>query len=211
MSPPKIKVLIVDDSLLIRDSLEQMISGEPDLIVAGVAKDGEEALEKTRLLRPDVIIMDYYMPRCTGKDCIPRIKSRFPGQRILVFTVCDDREEILEMFRLGAQGYLPKDTSITGVFDAIRRIATGEALIPSPIITRLISEFRINYSLDLDLRQEELRIMNMLGDGLSTAEVSYRGFISETQVNRILNRFIAILQTELRAEAEDIGRRYKIT
>lgn len=210
MPVSKIRVIIADDSLLIRDSLEQMISSEPDMIVAAVAKDGQEALEKTRLLRPDVLITDYYMSRCSGKECIPQIKCRFPGQKILVFTVCNDYEEIMEMVRLGADGYLPKNAPITEVFSAIRRIARGEALIPPQVATRLVNEFRSRYALDFDLRPEEIRIMNMIGDGLTTSEVSYRGFINEGEVNCILNRFVTIVQTELRAEAEDLGRRFMV-
>jgi DNA-binding NarL/FixJ family response regulator len=94
------------------------------------------------------------------------------------------------------------------VFSAIRQIAGGEAIIPSQTAAQLIYEFRYHYSLDIEMKPDEVRIMNMIGDGLSSAEVAYRGLIPESEVNRILSRFISILQTELRAEAEDMGRRF---
>ncbi len=210
MQARKIRVLIVDDSCMMRDSLQQMISLESDMTVVDTACDGLEALRKTRQHLPDIILMDYNMPVCNGKEVIPRIKSRFPAQKILVFTVCIDSSEIIQIFRLGAQGYLPKSSSITEVFSAIRRVYAGEAVIPSHIATVLVDEFRRKYASHFELRSEESRIMHLVGDGISSSEVAYRLFIPEKDVNRTMKRFLEILQTELRAEAEETGRRHKL-
>ena len=118
-----IRVLIAEDSPHIRDSLSELLAGEPDMNLVGTAGDGLEAVEKAAALRPHIVIMDAQMPRLDGVEATRRIKNELPGVGVLFFSVFTDYVE--DSIAAGSDGYLTKDCTAADLFREIRRIASA--------------------------------------------------------------------------------------
>src|SRR4030042_1262244 len=118
-----IRVLIADDHAVVRAGLVKILGGEPDITIVGEAEDGLEAIGKALELKPDVILMDIFMPRCSGLEATVAIRQKLNDTRLLILTVSDREEDLLQALRFGAQGYILKSASITELADAVRKVA----------------------------------------------------------------------------------------
>ena len=151
-----IGVLIADDHPLIRSALRNALSNETDIKVLGEARDGLEATVEAARLNPDVIIMDIYMPKCDGLKALVSIKAKLPDVRVLLLTVSDKEEDLLQALRFGADGYVLKTDEID-VIEAVRKTARGETNLPPYIAQKLIVDLlekKGNFS--LSKRQQEV-------------------------------------------------------
>src|SRR6202142_240144 len=128
-----IRVLLVDDHQLLTGALSQMLSREPDIIVAGVAGSVAEAKAMARE-RLDVVLMDYRLPDGTGAEATRAIKARWPAARVVMLTALTDDETVLESIQAGADGYRTKDRAIDEVVSAVRAAYAGETLLPRSVI-----------------------------------------------------------------------------
>ncbi len=125
-----IRLVLADDHALVRQGLRSLLDLTPDLRVVGEAADGEEALLKVAELNPDVVLMDVRMPRMTGLEALHALRRTDPGRRVVLLTTFDEDAAIIEALRSGVQGFLLKDVSLDELADAIRRVASGETLLP---------------------------------------------------------------------------------
>nr|WP_255657486.1 response regulator transcription factor [Actinoplanes sp. L3-i22] len=133
-----IRVLVVDDDPLVRVGLSLVLGAGKDLQIVGEAGDGAEAVEMTRRLRPDVVLMDIRMPRMDGLAATREIRREGAEPAVIVLTTFDTDEHLLGALRLGANGFLLKDIAPESILDAVRRAAAGESILAPSVVPRLI-------------------------------------------------------------------------
>jgi len=195
-----IRVLIVDDHAVVRAGLTKILATEPGIAIVGEAGDGLEAIKKALELRPDVILMDIFMPHCSGLEATVVIRQQLADARLLILTVSDREEDLLQALRFGAQGYLLKSAAITEVAEAVRRVAAGEAMLSPHIITRLVAEFRGKSDVPA-LSAREGEVLELLAGGLTNSEIASRLILGESTVRTYLRRLLDKLQLKNRSEA----------
>ena len=195
-----IRVLIADDQALVRDGFGMILDAQPDIEVVGGAADGREAIEMARALSPDVVLMDIRMPEVDGIEATRRLcgdGSRAP--RILMLTTFDQNEYVYEAMKAGAGGFLLKDVRREELVNAVRVIASGEALLAPALTRRLIEDFvrrpppgAAAPGAFAELTEREMGVMRLVARGLSNAEIAERLVVSDatvkTHVARILSK-----------------------
>lgn len=212
-----IKVLISDDHPLIREGLSKVLSLEGDIQVIGEAANGDEAVEKVRQLRPDVVLMDLNMPGMGGAEAIRRIKQDNPDVRVLVLTVHDDDQNLLDAVHAGARGYVLKDVGTDELVQAIRLVHQGEYFIEADLLKRLLDEL-IRFSStpgpqraprpleqpdpQLDqLTSRELEILDFVAAGHTNKAIAEKLFISEKTVKNHISSILKKLGLTGRTQA----------
>ncbi len=203
-----IKVLVADDHPVVRAGLVNILQAEPDIEVIGQARDGLEAISKALELKPDVTLIDIFMPCCTGLEAMAVIKEKNPEARILILTVSEEEENLLQSIKCGAQGYLLKSASVTEIVDAVRRTAAGEVMLSPAIAAKLVAEF-LHQTAQPELTPREREVLQLLGEGLTNAEVAERLFIGESTVRTHLARILDKLHLENRAQAIAYAARHR--
>lgn len=205
-----IRVLIADDHAVVRAGLANILESEADIKVVGEARDGLEAIEKALELKPDVILMDIFMPHANGLEALAAIRQKLADARVLILTISEREEDLFEALRFGAEGYLLKSATITEVVEAVRRTASGEAMLSPNIATKLVAEFN-NRTHKPALSSREAEVLRLLGDGLTNTEIAGRLFISESTVRTHSRRLLDKLHLKNRAEAIAYAARHHLT
>lgn len=142
-SSPPIRVLVVDDQVLIRRGMSLLLDAAPDIEVVGQAADGVEAVALARQLLPDVVLMDLHMPRKGGVLATREIAAALPRTRVMVLTTFDRDEMVFDAVRAGAQAYLLKDASEDEVLDTVRAVHRGESRLTPQIARKVMDQFRL--------------------------------------------------------------------
>jgi len=194
-----IRVLLADDHPVVREGLRGMLAAEPDIVVAGEAGSGDEAVSLGLALRPDVILMDLRMPHGDGVSAITRIREDQPRARIIVLTTYDTDADILRAVEAGATGYLLKDSPRTALVNAIRAAARGETVLAPLVAGRLVSRIRMPLQESLSTREAE--VLAQVARGLTNAEIGRVLYISEATVKTHLGRACAKLGVSGRTAA----------
>jgi DNA-binding NarL/FixJ family response regulator len=140
-SREQIRVLLVDDHAILREGVHALLAREPDILVVGEAADGQEALEQVPRLRPDVVIMDIVMPRMNGLEATRLIKERHPDARVLILSMYDDHEYVVQIIQAGAAGYVLKRVVTEDLVRAIHEVYAGESFLYPPIAATLIGDY----------------------------------------------------------------------
>ena len=198
---PVIRIIVADDHEVVRAGFAAQLDTQPDFAVAGTARDGAEAVRICRDLRPDVVLMDVRMPGMDGIEATRQLTG--PGQdgpRILILTTFDLDEYVYDALCAGASGFLLKDVTAERLFDAVRVVAAGEALLAPAVTRRLISEFarlRPRPSAPSSealpaLTPRETQVLLLVAEGLSNPEIAARLVVTEetikTHVSRVLSK-----------------------
>ena len=197
MCSPKIRILLVDDHLIVREGIRACIADRTNILVVGEAADGFEAIEKTRELKPDVVLMDINMPRMGGLEATKRLQSECPGTKILILTVHNSKEYLTGMMQSGAQGYVIKDTSPSDLVRAIEAIHKGGAYFAPEIASLLLlsSETPPTKSAHSGLSRlgpRERECLIYVSQGLSSKEIAEKMGVSlrtcETHRHRMMEK-----------------------
>jgi len=176
----KIHLVIADDHLVVRDGLRGMLESQPDFEVVGEASNGEEAVQLTSSLKPEVVLMDLRMPVMDGVTAIRQIKDSQPGIQVLVLTTYDSDADILPAIEAGATGYLLKDISREELYSAVRATARGESVLAPGVAARLIGRMRAPAEEKLSSR--ELEVLQLVAKGDSNSEIASSLHISQATV-----------------------------
>lgn len=206
-----IRVLIVDDQALVRAGFAMILGAEPDIEVVGQAGDGLEALETAARLAPDVILMDIRMPEMDGITATRLLCEGRRGDiscpRVIILTTFDLDEYVYDALRAGASGFLLKDTPPDDLAEAIRVVASGDALLSPSITRKLLEEFtksvapRKDLSGLSDLTEREEEVLRQLARGLSNSEIADTLFVSETTVKTHVSHILTKLDLRDRVQA----------
>jgi DNA-binding NarL/FixJ family response regulator len=201
-----IRVLVADDQPLVRSGFRMVIEERPDLELVGEAADGAQALELTKQLDPDVILMDVRMPNLDGVEATRRLVAAGSRARILVLTTFDVDEYVFAAVRAGASGFLLKDVEPAELVDAIRVVAAGNSLFGPAATERLVTRFAREPEPAAaralgDLTDREREILRLLASGLSNAELATRLHLSETTVKTHVSAVLRKLGVRDRVQA----------
>ena len=204
-----IRVVVADDQTLVRAGFRLLVGSAPDLEVVGEAADGAEALELARSARPDVVLMDIRMPTMDGLEATRQITADplLAEVRILMLTTFDLDEYVYQALRVGASGFLLKDTPPADLLAAIRVVAAGDALLAPGITRRLIAEFARRpdptqvtpAALDA-LTDREREVLGLVAHGLSNSEIAERLVVSPLTAKTHVSRAMVKLHARDRAQ-----------
>jgi DNA-binding NarL/FixJ family response regulator len=215
---PAVRVVVADDHQVVRTGYAALLDTQPDFTVIGTACDGAEAVRICRELHPDVILMDVRMPGMDGIEATRQLAGLdAAGPRILILTTFDLDEYVYDALRAGASGFLLKDVTAERLFDAVRIVAAGEALLAPTVTRRLISEFARQRS-DREaprpaalasLTPRELQVLRLIAEGLSNPEIAARLVVTEetvkTHVSRVLSKLGLRDRTQVVVTAYESG------
>jgi DNA-binding NarL/FixJ family response regulator len=209
-----LKVLLVDDHPLFLDGLQHLLASR-GVEVVGTARDGLEALDKTRALHPDVILMDIQMPRLDGLAALRLIKAELPNVKIVMLTMSDLDADLFEAIKNGASGYLLKTHDTDEFFALFQQLARGEAALAPRLAARLMREYgRLasaggtafdDYLEELTARQTE--VLALVTQGLTYKEVGERLCLTERTVKYHMSEIIQRLHVESRAQVVQHARK----
>jgi DNA-binding NarL/FixJ family response regulator len=217
---PAIRIVVADDHQVVRTGFAELLGTQPDFAVLGTACDGAEAVRICHELQPDVVLMDVRMPRMDGIEATRQVVgpggagsplpddgrrdpalASAPGRpRVLILTTFDLDEYVYDALRAGASGFLLKDVTAERLFDAVRVVAAGDALLAPAITRRLIGEFALMrpkpdatpVAAFAALTPRETQVLRLVAEGLSNPEISARLVVTEetvkTHVSRVLNK-----------------------
>jgi DNA-binding NarL/FixJ family response regulator len=201
-----ITVLIVDDQAMVRSGLRLILEAEDDIIVIAEAENGEEGVRLARRESPDVVLMDVRMPVMDGLEATRQIAEQIERTRVIVLTTFDLDEYVYGALRSGASGFLLKDADGDHLVEAVRVIASGDALIAPSVTMRLISEFSDRPDLVEikgidDLTEREVEVLGLVARGLSNSEIGEALFVSESTVKTHVSHILTKLQLRDRVQA----------
>ena len=206
-----IRVVVADDHQVVRTGFAELLGTQPDFTVAGTARDGAEAVHRCRELRPDVVLMDVRMPGTDGIEATRQLAGP-AAPRVLILTTFDLDEYVYDALRAGASGFLLKDVTAERLFDAVRIVAAGEALLAPTVTRRLIGEFARLRPRDADtagpaaaalasLTPRETQVLRLVAEGLSNPEIAARLVVTEETVKTHVSRMLSKLGLRDRTQA----------
>ncbi|OHV28778.1 response regulator [Pseudofrankia sp. EUN1h] len=199
------RVLVVDDHPLFREGLTIAIETMPDVEVVGEAGDGDEAVEATGRLAPDIVVMDLHMPGTNGIDATRRIVGAHPGVAVLVLTMLDGDDSVFAAMRAGARGYLLKGADRQEIARALRAVAAGEVVFSAAIASRVLAWFASGGRAPLapfpELTDREREILDLVARGLTNPAIARRLHLSDKTIRNHVSNVFTKLQVADRAEA----------
>ncbi|MFY9814084.1 MAG: response regulator transcription factor [Dehalococcoidales bacterium] len=196
-----IRVLLVDDHMVVRSGLSTVLSVFDDLKLVGEAGDGEEAVRVCERLQPDVILMDLLMPKMDGVTAIKAIKTRWPQIQIIALTSFKEKEYVEGALKAGANGYLLKDVSAEELVNAIRKAVAGQpSLSPeaAQVLMKNVSEPALPFQ---EMTGREKEILALMVEGMSNNEIAERLIVSQSTVKFHVSNILSKLGVTGRTEA----------
>jgi DNA-binding NarL/FixJ family response regulator len=225
-APPKsgpIRVFVVEDQTKILKNQLKLLEGHPDLTIVGTALSGETALEEVARLKPDVLLLDLGLPRMSGIDVTRAVKASMPGIEILIFTIFDEEDKVLEAVQAGASGYLLKGTPADKMIEAIKEVSAGGTVIQPSLARRLLKHFRVgeapapapatqanNAPAEPEgkkLSARETEILQLIAKGVSNNEAAGMLNLSKATIRTHLEHIYRKLEVTNRVEAVTEGLR----
>jgi DNA-binding NarL/FixJ family response regulator len=198
--PDMIRILAVDDHPLLRKGIASLINGEPDMKLVAEAVNGDEAVEKFRLHRPDVTLMDVQMPGVNGIEALSRIMGEFPDARVIVLTTYKGDAQVMRALRAGARAYLLKANVHLEILDVIRAVHAGKKRIPPEIASELAE-----HATEDELSTREIDVLRLIAAGNSNKQIADRLNIGEATAKFHVANILSKLSADDRAHAVAIG------
>ena len=211
----QVRIVVADDHQVVRSGFAELLDTRPDFTVVGTASDGAEALQLCQQLQPDVVLMDIRMPGMDGIEATRRLaEGTAEAPRIIILTTFDLDEYVYDALRAGASGFLLKDVTAERLFEAVRVVADGDALLAPGVTRRLISQFAALYRRSDDgrmvppgqealaaLTPRETAVLRLVAEGLSNAEIAQRLVVAEETVKTHVSRLLRKLGLRDRTQA----------
>ncbi len=205
-----IRILLVDDQPLFRSAIATLVDEQPDMVVVGEAENGLEAIEKAHALSPDLVVMDVEMPVMDGVEAVRLIREQLPAIKVVMLTVSESDDHLLDAIRNGAHGYLLKDLRPEQLYDLLRSVMRNETPLSPAIAGRLVAEFRSSHVVHPasvkepegpGLSRREMEILQLVADGLGNKEIGARLSITEGTVKNHVHNALEKLHLENRTQA----------
>src|SRR5215204_1597659 len=203
------RLILADDHHLLRRGFKSLLSGEPDLEVVGEASTGLEAIEMCRRLGPDLILMDVRMPEMDGITATRRIKQDQPDVSVLVVTIHENPDYLLEALDAGAAGYVLKDAPADRLISAVHRTLNGESPLNQELATRLLRQFAEEKQ--YNLHRAPSRRHEPLDDALTPRETEVLGLLTTGQTNQQIARTLTISKGTAKVHVERIIRKLGVS
>lgn len=209
------KVLLADDHPLFLEGLRNLLVSH-GINVVGTARDGAEAIDQARALRPDVILMDINMPHVDGLAALRLIKAELPEIKVVMLTMSAEDQQLFEAIKGGACGYLLKTQETEEFFSLLQDVSRGEVALSPGLATRILNEFRrrsvsgqrvAEKNDDACLSTRALQVLTLVAQGMTYKEVGAKLFLSERTIKYHMGEIVARLHLENRAQAIDYARR----
>ncbi|HKJ03686.1 MAG TPA: response regulator transcription factor [Longimicrobiales bacterium] len=198
------KILLVDDHAMFRAGIKALLEAEGRMEVIGEASSGDEAVDKVRQLKPDVVVMDLSMPGSNGLEATRRIAALELDTKVLVLTVHAEEEYLVPVVEAGASGYLTKTSADNDLIEAIKVVARGEVYLPPKATTLLLQRYKASESDDTaglhDLSTREQEVLALTAEGYSSREIGKKLFISPKTVDTYRSRIMDKLGLNHRSE-----------
>lgn len=191
----RIRILLVDDHIVLRMGLVTATQSEPDFHVVAEAENGEDAIEAYRQCQPDVVVLDLRMPKQGGLETIKRLREEFPNPRVLVFSNYASGDEVLQAFEAGAAGFVVKEMPLETLLEGIRRVAQGEQFMPPEIASR-VSRRAVS-----QLSKRELEVLLLVAKGMSNKDIASQLHLVEGTVKVHLTNILSKLRVSDRTQA----------
>jgi DNA-binding NarL/FixJ family response regulator len=204
---PVVRIVVADDHEVVRAGFAGLLDTQPDFEVVGTASDGHDALRICQEVMPDVALMDVRMPGMDGIEATRQLRKGGAGPKVLILTTFDLDAYVFDALRAGASGFLLKDVTAERLFDAVRVIAAGEALLAPAVTRRLISEFAQLHRpagavLQLaSLTPRETQVLRLVAEGLSNQEIAARLVVTEETVKSHVSHVLSKLGLRDRTQA----------
>jgi len=201
-----VKIMLVDDHTLIRKGLKLIIEEVKEFKVVGESSDGEDAIRKARLINPDIVIMDINMPKLNGLEALKRMKELGIQSKFIILTAYPERANIITATKIGAKGYLLKDTNPANLIKAIREVYTGRSYIDSSAASILSnSTNKTEESSEMGkiklLSKREYEVLVLLSEGFNNKSIGEKLFISEKTVKNHITQIYKKLEVKDRVQA----------
>ena len=198
----EMKLMLVDDHQIFLEGLQYLL-GTYGIEVAGTASTGKEALEKARVLKPDIILMDIKMPGLSGLDALKLIKTEMPYTKVVMLTTSEEDEDLFNAVKCGASGYLLKNTNAKELVDMLSDMEEGEASFPPELAAKVLKEFRSyepEASEDIRLTKRQLEVLEMVAKGITYKDVGEALGLTERTVKYHMAKMLELLHLENRAQ-----------
>lgn len=202
-----IRVLIIDDHTLFRSGIKLLLQRQEGFEVVGEAGDGLEGVKRAKQLKPDVVLLDLHMPGTSGLEAIPLLREEAPQTEVIMLTVSEDAEDLLDALRAGARGYLLKNIETDFLLESIRRAAAGESVLSSQMAGRLADALRtvqkgVTGAVGLEkLSPREREIIILLARGGSNKEIARNLDLAESTVKIHVQGILRKLNLTSRVQA----------
>lgn len=204
-------VIIAEDQKLLRESFKNIIENNSDIKVIASATNGKEAYNLCKEYKPDVVLMDLFMPICNGSESTKLIKSEFPSVKVLILTASSDKSDVTDAISNGADGYILKDISTEELILSIKSASLGLGVIAKDILNPILLNMgvqnkrskkkNVNISgINISLTERELKIVSLIVDGKDNKEIGAFLFIAEGTVKNIITEIISKLQLKDRTQ-----------
>lgn len=203
---PRIRVLVVDDHTLFRSGVISLLSRQPDVEVVGEAADGLEGVKRAKQLEPDIVLLDLHMPGVPGKEALRLLTEEVPSAKVVMLTVSEDAQDLLDCLRSGAVGYLLKNTDIDALVDSLRRAHEGDSVVSPEMTGKLVQGIRTPpgnaaASAMASLSGREREVLRQVARGASNKEIARSLDLAESTVKIHVQHILRKLGLQSRVQA----------
>ncbi len=201
-----IRLLIIDDHEMVREGLKAMLSAEPDFAIVGDAANAEQAFALIERLRPDIILLDIRLPGTSGIEVCRTVTERYPETAVIILTTFTDESLVEQCIKAGARGFIVKDIERFDLKRSIRAVARGEAAIDTKAAVAVLAQLRRspqnkNEPAQEPLSSQQIVILRLVAQGLSSREIATRLYLSENTVKGYVQEILHRLGVKNRTEA----------